>query len=198
MNVAILLYEGVYQLDFAGPMEVFADAGLDEETPAFTVYTVAESTSPLHTHTGLRVRATYSFATRPPRISWWSRVGNSAWGPQHPEAAPSGCVRRLHAHRWSCRCARGPSSWRTSVCWTDWRQPPGTERWIACRPLRPSAFVRGDVRYTDNGHVVTTAGNLGRDRWSAARVARLHGADMARRTARYMDYEYRTDGASEN
>ncbi len=62
----------------------------------------------------------------------------------------------------------------------------------------PSAFVRGDVRYTDNGHVVTTAGISAGIDGALHVVARLHGADMARRTARYMDYEYRTDGASEN
>src|SRR5689334_24892528 len=49
-NVALVLYEGVELLDFAGPGEVFAAAaneGADRGQPAFHVYTVAPARKPL-------------------------------------------------------------------------------------------------------------------------------------------------------
>src|SRR5205814_5656897 len=49
-NVAVVLYEGVELLDFAGPSEAFAAAAniaAHDDQPAFHVYTVARSKAPL-------------------------------------------------------------------------------------------------------------------------------------------------------
>jgi hypothetical protein len=48
-NVAIVVYEGVELLDFAGPGEVFAAAAhtaVDRGQPAFNVFTVASTRQP--------------------------------------------------------------------------------------------------------------------------------------------------------
>src|SRR6185503_4071001 len=52
-NVAIVLYEGVELLDFAGPGEVFGAAarfGSSKGAPAFNVYTVAVTKDPLKSY----------------------------------------------------------------------------------------------------------------------------------------------------
>ena len=53
MNVAILRFEGVELLDFAGPAEVFGVAG---EGRSFRVFTVAEKTELLRAMGGLAVK----------------------------------------------------------------------------------------------------------------------------------------------
>src|SRR5215210_8403205 len=60
-NVAIVLYEGVELLDFAGPGEVFTQSGTEAGEAAFNVYTVATSTDPLVSQGFLTVKPQYSF-----------------------------------------------------------------------------------------------------------------------------------------
>jgi transcriptional regulator GlxA family with amidase domain len=61
-TVAVLLFEGVELMDFAGPAEVFiiADRG-----KAFRVVTIAESTKPIKTMGGITVTPDFSFDNAP-------------------------------------------------------------------------------------------------------------------------------------
>jgi len=61
-TVAILLFDGVELLDFAGPAEVFIVAA---EGKAFRVVTVAASTKPLKTMGGVTVTPDFDYATAP-------------------------------------------------------------------------------------------------------------------------------------
>ena len=46
-NVAILIFNDVEVLDFAGPFEVFSITGRRDDLAAFNVYTVAETAAPV-------------------------------------------------------------------------------------------------------------------------------------------------------
>ena len=67
-NVAIVLYDGVEILDFAGPTEVFQAAGRFGRsglTPAFRVYTVAASREPLTSQGVVKVVPEFTFDDAP-------------------------------------------------------------------------------------------------------------------------------------
>src|SRR5439155_27055236 len=72
-NVAILLFDGVEVLDFAGPFEVFSRTRLSpgvesrrlDETAPFRVFTVAKQEGPVTTTGELQVVSRYSFQTAP-------------------------------------------------------------------------------------------------------------------------------------
>lgn len=51
-NVGIFLFEGVEIQDFCGTFEVFAAARQDDDTPAFNVFSMAETMSPVHALAG--------------------------------------------------------------------------------------------------------------------------------------------------
>lgn len=64
-NVAILIFDQVEVLDFAGPYEVFnVTAELNDPAP-FNVYTVAESTAPVRTRGQLSINPNYSITHMP-------------------------------------------------------------------------------------------------------------------------------------
>jgi putative intracellular protease/amidase len=73
-NVAILLFEAVEVLDFAGPLEVFSrtrvspgvESRRSDETAPFRVFTVAKKDEPVTTTGDLQVVPHYSFTTAPP------------------------------------------------------------------------------------------------------------------------------------
>jgi transcriptional regulator GlxA family with amidase domain len=64
-NVAILVFDQVEVLDFAGPYEVFnVTAELNDPAP-FNVYTIAESAAPIRTRGQLSVNPNYSIYQMP-------------------------------------------------------------------------------------------------------------------------------------
>ena len=60
LSVGLILFEGVTQLDFTGPYEVFS------RMPGAKVYLVAQSTAPLRTEWGLMITPDTTFDAAPP------------------------------------------------------------------------------------------------------------------------------------
>jgi len=65
-NVAILIFDEVEVLDFAGPFEVFSITGRQKQQTPFNVYTVAETAGPILARNQLSVNPRYAFADCPP------------------------------------------------------------------------------------------------------------------------------------
>ncbi|MEM6284767.1 MAG: DJ-1/PfpI family protein [Chloroflexota bacterium] len=65
-NVAIMLFDQIEVLDFAGPYEVFNVTGELNDPAPFNVYTVAESTAPVRTRGQLSVNPNHSIYSMPP------------------------------------------------------------------------------------------------------------------------------------
>ena len=64
--VAFLISEGAQVIDFAGPWEVFQDVMVPGRTDhPFNLYTVSESTSPIHTSGGMKIVPDYNFENAP-------------------------------------------------------------------------------------------------------------------------------------
>ena len=64
-NVAILLFDEVEVLDFAGPFEVFAVTDELRGHDTFNVFTVAEATTAVRARHGLKVVADYALKNLP-------------------------------------------------------------------------------------------------------------------------------------
>ena len=64
--VAFLISEGAQMIDFAGPWEVFQDVMVPARMDhPFRLYTVSESTSPIHTSGGMKIVPDYNFENAP-------------------------------------------------------------------------------------------------------------------------------------
>jgi transcriptional regulator GlxA family with amidase domain len=64
--VAFLISEGAQVIDFAGPWEVFQDVMVPGRTDhPFRLYTVSESTAPIHTSGGMKIVPDYNFENAP-------------------------------------------------------------------------------------------------------------------------------------
>ncbi len=196
-NVAILLFDEVEVLDFAGPFEIFSVTGLRSggEAP-FNVYTVAENAGPISARNKLTVTPHYTIDTCPP-----------------PDiiVIPGG----FGAHRGSRAAMRNPAI-------LDWvkRQHERTELTLSvCTgalvlataglldglqstthygsydllgQVAPRTTVMRGVRYVDNGKVITSAGVQAGMDMALHVVARLLGDEAARETAHYIEYDWRS------
>ena len=198
-TVGIVLFEGTEVLDFAGPFEVFGVTGEDDPLPKpFSVFTVAER-SPVVVRHGLTITPTYTFDDAPqPDI-----LVVPGGGGFHPDGTPWG--RRAEMHNPAMlnfvRRIDARTELTLSVCsgafilaeaglLAGLRVTTAIPQLGELQALLPDATVVAGVRWVDAGHIVTSAGVSAGITMSLNVVARLLGPEVARQTARTMEYDW--------
>lgn len=201
-TVAILLFDDVEVLDFAGPFEVFAVTDELGGKQLFHTVTVAEAPGTLRARNGLKVVPDHTFeslppaeilvvpgglGTRPllnkPSVLDWIRQRA-----RHAEVLASVCTGSLVLARAGLLGGRAATTHYL--------------RHDLLRELAPDAQVHEDRRFVVNepaenrGIVATSAGISAGIDLSLHLVARLHGTAVAERTAQYMEYHWRNDAGS--
>jgi transcriptional regulator GlxA family with amidase domain len=191
-NVAILVYDGVYLLDFAGPMEIFTDVQTGDTSRVFNVYTVGPTANAIRCHTGLRCTPAYSIADSPQPDILVVPGGERALATTHPAVG-----------EW-IRSAAANARIVMSVCTgafilAELGMLDGLDAitWYgAAKALQkryPAIRVREGRRFTDNGKVITTAGISAGIDGALHVMERLLGKKTAERTAKFVEYERPTE-----
>lgn len=196
--VGIYLFSNVEVLDFAGPYEVFTTAsrvalrGAPAALPPFRVFTVARRAGAVKARAGLDVLADHALDAHPPIDLL---------------IVPGGVVddelRERDAAAWIARVAASTRI-TASVCTgafllaqaglLDGRR--ATTHWEDVDALRasfPAVNVAGEKRWIDEGTIVTSAGISAGIDMSLHLVERLAGRELARRTARQMDFRWQEE-----
>ncbi len=188
-NIAILLFDDVEVLDFAGPFEVFAVTNELQGNDTFEVFTVAEGVGTVRARNGLKLVPHYTleqcpathllvipggFGTRAllrkPAFLEWVRIrARSA------EIVMSVCTGALVLAQ--LRLLDGLKSTTHHECLD------------LLRELAPATEVMPNARFVDNGRIITAAGISAGIDCSLHVVERLLGSDAATKTARYMEYQ---------
>ncbi len=195
LNVGIVIYDQVEELDFVGPYETFKAAGYQAarlrglETKLITVFTVAEKPETVATSGGLRIQPDYSFADAP-AINLLVIPGGYA-GPQMENPAMQEWLARVtpQARINSSVCNGALILAKTGLL----DGHAATTHWGSLDRLAelfPSITVKRDVRWVDEGSVVTAAGVSAGIDMSLHLVERLFGRDVAEETAHYMEYRW--------
>lgn len=191
-NVAIVLYEGVELLDFAGPGEVFQAAGgisTYRDQRGFNVYTVATSTKPLTSQRFLTIVPSYTIDDAPkpdiivipgggsgvlvndPKFMGWAAKASGA-----AEVTLTVCTGAFVPAKAGMLDGRSATTWYGA-----------TDR---LREAAPKALIQDGRRFIDNGPIITTAGVSAGIDGALHTVARLAGRAVADQTARYMEYHW--------
>jgi putative intracellular protease/amidase len=184
-NVAIVLYDGVEILDFAGPTEVFTAAG----NGAFRVFTVAPTSGPVLSQGVLKVHPDYSVEKAPVPDILVLPGGNSR---SFTRSAPGmAWVKKVTAKNELSMSVCTGAFILADLGLLDGR--PATTHWGAIGRMRsayPKVQVKTDVRFVDDDRIVTTAGVSAGIDGALHVVQRLLGDDVAWETARYMQYAW--------
>jgi transcriptional regulator GlxA family with amidase domain len=194
-RVGILVFPQVEVLDFCGPFEVLAAVRLDEsrrreEPSPFEVFLVAEHAEPVAANGGLRVIPDYTLTDCPPLDilivpgGWGVRreINNEAFiawiaeRGRQVETLASVCTGAM------LLCRAGLLDGRHAT--THWT----TLDWM--RESFPNVTVEDQLRFVEDGVVITSAGVSAGIDMALRLVARYLGADIARATARHMEYPY--------
>jgi transcriptional regulator GlxA family with amidase domain len=189
VRIAIVLFDGAEELDWAGPWEVLAAWANQWPEDGVKVYTVADALDPITCAKGLRVLAdhTWEDAPKPDVVVWPGGMGTR---PQLGDERVRERVRSLAA----------TGALMTSVCTgstvyadaglLDGR--PATTHWGSLERLATLGCdirVDGESRFVDDGDVITAAGVSAGIDMALHLVRRLHSEERAREVRRYIQYD---------
>ena len=195
ITVGIVIFDDVEVLDFTGPFEVFAVTRLDEarrreEPSPFAVKLIAQQGEPVTTSGGMRVIPDFCFEECP-KLAILCVPGG--WGTRREVANPV-------MLEWLRDRAREVEL-LTSVCTgamllgfaglLDGRR--ATTHWRALDWMRaslPQVRVLADEHVVADGSLITSAGISAGIDMALTVVARTFGEEIARATARQMEYPY--------
>lgn len=197
-TVAILLFNEIEVLDFAGPFEVFGVAGRNDNPKPFRVFTVAER-GPVYARNGLCLTPTYLLNDHPKA----DIIIVPGGGGQHADGTLYGSRREMNnpaVLSWVRRTGEA-AELILSVCTGSFILGKAglldglaaTTHFLAVEGMKqaaPNTDIRPEERYIDNGKIVTSAGISAGIDMSLYVVGRLLGKDVADETARYMQYDY--------
>jgi transcriptional regulator GlxA family with amidase domain len=188
-TIAIALFDGSEELDWAGPWEVLTSWAQNWPGDGIEVFTLAATEKPVTCAKGLRVLPDHSWATAPEfdvlvypgGIGTRSQLGDETIRVWIRSAAARGTL-------------------MTSVCtgslvYADaglLANRPATTHWIALDHLAsidPTIEVRADDRYVDDGDVVTASGVSAGIDMALHLVRRLHSEDRAKEVRRAIQYD---------
>ncbi|MGG1684302.1 DJ-1/PfpI family protein [Pseudalkalibacillus sp. NRS-1564] len=189
--VGILLFNEVEVLDFAGPFEVFSiTTTLESNVKPFVVKTISENGEMVTARNGLNVQPDYGFDDHPsfdiviipggygaeqieinnPRIIAWIQDQNSK-----VELMTSVCTGALLLAK------AGVLDGRKAT--THWMDLDRLEEEF------PEVFVQRNVKFVDEGSILTSGGISAGINLSFHMIARLHGKEVALKTAKQMEYD---------
>ena len=198
-NLAILIFDEVEVLDFAGPFEVFAVCGLrtGEEQP-FNVYTVAQKEL-ITARNGLKIVPHYLLHNCPaPDILLLPGGGGN-----YPDGTPFGSRREMNNEsllEW-IREKNKTVELLLSVCTGSLllgkagllEGLSATTHWKAVDTMKaaaPNTNILPDQRWVDNGRIILSAGISAGIDMSFYIISKLLGKEAADETAEYMQYDH--------
>lgn len=190
-SVGILLFNEVEVLDFAGPFEVFSVAAIPGQIEKpFVVHVISQQADLIRARNGLQVKPDFSFDNAPPLDIL---IVPGGYGAEQIEIHNELLIRWLQE-----RAAKVEIL--ASVCTGAFLLAKAglldgkkaTTHWMDIDLLQaqyPQISLQRDVKYVDEGPLITAAGiSAGLD-MSFHLLKRLVGEEVARATAKRMEYD---------
>ena len=188
-TIAVVLFDGVEELDWVGPWEVLATWARGWPDDGVTVFTVADTDAALSCALGSHVLADHTWNDVPAFdvLVWPGGRGSVAQlGDEEVRAR--------------VRQALAAGVLMTSVCtgalvYADagiLDNRPATTHWASLdhlAALGSGIEVRPEDRFVDDGQVITAAGVSAGIDMALHLVARLHSTERARQVRRYIQYD---------
>jgi transcriptional regulator GlxA family with amidase domain len=202
MNVGIFIYDDIEVLDLGGPFEVFSVASRVKarlepgSQKPFHVFTIGETTAPVRARGKFTVTPSFSFTDHPP-IDLLIIPGGIV----------SAELKKEKVIHWIATTA-AKAKLTTSVCTgssllakaglLDGKH--ATTHWADIDDMKfmfPNVTVEKDVRWVDQGTIITSAGISAGIDMALHLVSRLESETLALATAKQMDYHWtRSNGAN--
>ena len=200
-RVAVALFDGFTVLDVYGPVQAFASARVARPDGTwhrlFEIITLAEKAGPIKSGEGPTTHADYAFTDAPdydillvPGGFGTRQAVNNAplllaltAASRRASVTTTVCTGSALLARTGIMDGRPATS--NKVAW-DWVVQQG-----------PRVRWQRKARWVDDGDLITSSGVSAGIDMALSVVARLHGVDMARQAARFMEYVWHEDAGND-
>ncbi|MBA6257661.1 MULTISPECIES: DJ-1/PfpI family protein [unclassified Colwellia] len=188
MNIGIYIYDNAEVLDFSGPFEVFTTASrVCEGSEPFNVFLISQSGDTVLARAGYKVIPDYSFHNHP-EIDVLIVVGGNhsdeinktdvlSW--IYSQSIKSSIVASVCTGAFLLAQAKVLKTDKVTTHWEDITD---------LRQMFPKLDVVEDVRWVDEGRLITSGGISAGIEMSLQLVNKLHSKTLAEKTAKQMDF----------
>ncbi|WPU94175.1 DJ-1/PfpI family protein [Mucilaginibacter sabulilitoris] len=181
VTICFYLQNGVEVLDFAGPMEIFSAAG-------FKVFTVSKTKEPIRSQGILSIIPDYAIDNAPPADVLVVFGGETGSRTIDGEVLSWIKAQKPHTQYYLSVCTGAFTLGRAGILDNLTATTYHTQI-DNLRQLLPKTKVMANVRFVDNGNVITTAGiSAGMD-GALHLVEKLRGRDFAKSVATTIEYD---------
>lgn len=188
--VGILLFNEVEVLDFAGPFEVFSLAALPDATKPFVVKTISENGEMISARNGLKVMPDSSFDNHPDLDIL---IVPGGYGAEEIE------IHNPKVIQW-IKQQQATTEITASVCTGAFLLAKAglldgkkaTTHWMDMERLEqefPLVSVQHEVKFVDEGPLITSGGISAGINMSFHLISRLYGNSVSKETAKRMEYD---------
>lgn len=189
MKVAIVIYEGVFLMDFCGPQEIFFDTLLDDETKAFDVFLVAPTMDPIKAHTGTKITPDFSIHLAPKPDILVIPGGDLEMGIKDP-ALGSWILHSVGLCKVTLSVCTGAFILASLGLLNGLRATTWYGATSYLQKKYPLVKVCPNDRLTDNGTMITTAGISAGIDGALKVVSKVISPVVAKKTANYIEYNW--------
>jgi transcriptional regulator GlxA family with amidase domain len=180
LKIAFYLQDGVEVLDFAGPMEVFSYA-------QFEVFTVSKTKNPITSQGILKIIPDYSIDDAP-KADIIAFFGGNAGNAYNDPRIIDWLNRQPTPDYYFSVCTGAFILGKAGIL-NDLTVTTFHSSIESLQKAVPSANVLSNVRFVDNGKVITTAGISAGIDGALHLVAKVRGQEAAKQVAAYMEYD---------
>ncbi len=194
-TVGILIFPEVEVLDFCGPLEIFSATRLNEErrrqeNSPFRVVLIAETRDLITTGGGMHVLPEFTLEDHPP-LDILLIPGGMGTRPMQSHKRVLGWI-ALTAQQVKIVSSVGTGSFLLGAAGLLAGRA-ATTHWMSLDRMRnsyPNVQVRDDEQVVEDGKIFTSAGISSCMELALRIVALVYSTEIARNTARYMEYPY--------
>ena len=189
LTTAVLLFDEVEVLDFAGPFEVFSVCGKRQKLEPFRVITVAERPGPVLARNGLSINPSHSFADCPKLDLLVVPGGYGTRREMHNPVMLEWIAARAREVQFLLSVCTGALVLGAAGLLDGLGATTHHMAFAELRAIAGKSDIHEDARIVDNGRVILSSGVSAGIDMALHTVSRILGAEMARETAHYMEYE---------
>lgn len=187
-NVGIYLFDDIELLDFAGPYEVFSVTAELNEYQLFHVFTISENGGTVQSVNGLKVLPDYSFANHPP-IDILVIPGGAGTKIEMTKESVLAWIKEQNKTAEITMSVCSGTRLLGQIGLLDGLKIITHHEVIPdMQKISPKAVITSNVRFVDNGSILTSAGISSGIELSLHIVSRLYGKEIADKTTIYMEY----------
>src|SRR5439155_16077258 len=183
--VAFVISEGAVIIDFCGPWEVFRDVNiLGRQDAPFRLYTVSDSTSPIHAGGGMQIIPDYTFANAPaPKVIVIPAQSK-------PSEAMLKWIRESTKNTdVTMSVSTGAFVLAKTGLLSGKAATTFHAAFVAFAMQFPDIHLKRGARFVENGNLATAGGLSSGIDLALRLVERYYGREVARKTAYNMEYQ---------